>query len=336
VGCKLHIATVIRPTFLMPDFVADSPQHQAGETAKFFPIIFVVTNILGLYLIYTLCHCKPLLQDPETHDQGLLQLGIFHGITFLLMASYIRCILVHPGTIPSKDEDQSWEYVPSRKVKVPELHEKKKDGARRHCKWCAKYKPDRCHHCRVCKTCILKMDHHCPWIYNCVGFRNHKYFFLLLFYAALDCHLIVWTMLESVKDSVSIEGTDTSFFKMFMLLFGETLAAFLGILVTGFWVFHIWLMLKAMTTIEFCEKKTKEKQSVEDSGKSMYDRGLIGNMAAVLGDNPLLALLPCNPPSGTGLYFVYKDIETDTAVRRKMRADASYGSARRLDERMSA
>merc|ERR1719189_2828066 len=103
-------------------------------------------------------------------------------------------------------------------------------------------------------------------------------------------------MLESVKDSVSIEGSEAPFIKMFMLLFGETLAAFLGILVTGFWLFHIWLMVKAMTTIEFCEKKAKEKQIVEESAP-IYDRGLIGNMQAVLGDNPLFALLPCNPPS---------------------------------------
>ncbi|KAJ4480870.1 zf-DHHC-domain-containing protein [Lentinula aciculospora] len=34
----------------------------------------------------------------------------------------------------------------------------------------------RAHHCRACGTCVLKYDHHCPWIGQCVGARNHKFF----------------------------------------------------------------------------------------------------------------------------------------------------------------
>ncbi|XP_050397684.1 palmitoyltransferase ZDHHC16 [Patella vulgata] len=50
------------------------------------------------------------------------------------------------------------------------------------CKKCISPKPPRTHHCSICKTCILKMDHHCPWLNNCVGFYNHRHFFLFCFY----------------------------------------------------------------------------------------------------------------------------------------------------------
>merc|ERR1719253_1282382 len=36
---------------------------------------------------------------------------------------------------------------------------------------------------------------------------------------------------------------------------------------------------------------------------SVYDYGYLQNIKLVLGDNPILWLLPCSPPSGSGLNF---------------------------------
>jgi len=245
---------------------------------------------------------------------------LFLYFTTLLTICYIRSVLVHPGEIPDNDPQSTTAFDKPMPVDWAPmaLQEMKKTGERRHCKWCGKYKPDRCHHCRVCKCCILKMDHHCPWIYNCVGFANYKFFFLLLFYAVLDTHLVTWSMLESVKRCIDTPDS-VSFNTMFMTFFSEMLSFFLMVLVTLFFLFHVMLSCKAMTTIEYCEKYEKSVRFET----SVYDLGLFGNLRAILGNNLLLWAFPCSRPPGDGLNFISdetrltKDLECAKGVRRK-------------------
>ncbi|CAF4744520.1 unnamed protein product [Pieris macdunnoughi] len=61
------------------------------------------------------------------------------------------------------------------------------------CKKCISPKPPRTHHCSVCDRCILAMDHHCPWLNNCVGYYNARYFYLYMVYMVAGiCFLIIF------------------------------------------------------------------------------------------------------------------------------------------------
>jgi len=299
----------------MPDINPDD-EDAVYRPLKFLPCLYVLATISLLWAIYMFCHVIPrmqlgvtksLVQQPvRLHAQ--IECGIFNFIAAMVLVCYTRCTLTHPGEIPS--DDPKWDYKSTPNPKI-DLKEKKKSGDRRHCKWCGKYKPDRAHHCRVCRMCILKMDHHCPWIYNCVGFYNYKYFFLLIMYAAIACIFILFTMQTSVFNAF---WENVELLPMFLLVFGETLSFFLTFLLSTFWAFHVWLVSKSMSTIEFCEK----------NGESPYDVGAMRNFRAVLGSNPILWPLPIWTVQGNGLGY-------DTEDAPVLRLDSRNGSYQAID-----
>merc|ERR1719324_943572 len=126
-------------------------------------------------------------------------------------------------------------------------------------------------------------------------------------------------MLKTVK-KVTNDDRHTSFCWMTLVLFGESLAGLMAFLLTAFLCFHIHLMLRAMTTIEFCEKSRRPNFDTES-----YSRGIVGNIQAVLGDNPLLWLAPISRPSGNGMVFTSTDRSALVSGRDK--EGKKYGTA---------
>eukprot|EP00747_Dinoflagellata_sp_TGD_P163957 gnl/TRDRNA2_/TRDRNA2_183232_c0_seq1.p1 gnl/TRDRNA2_/TRDRNA2_183232_c0~~gnl/TRDRNA2_/TRDRNA2_183232_c0_seq1.p1 ORF type:complete len:386 (-),score=46.36 gnl/TRDRNA2_/TRDRNA2_183232_c0_seq1:88-1245(-) len=322
-------------------------RYQRWTLANLLPVCFMHGIILTIWLIYIRFHLLKLLRwQPVTDDycndcgsfawllswiylhRGVLEAVISQSLTALLLISFGRAISVDPGSVPESNEwlDTSFRTPEdaSSSLQQPEettgakvaLQESKHTGARRFCKWCQKYKPDRTHHCRVCRSCILKMDHHCPWIANCVGFHNHKYFFLVVSYAVLNCLFIIVTMSETLYLSIMEE---TSFYTRFAIVFGLTLSSMMGLLMACFLFFHIWMMMRATTTIEFCEKRLSHPGGHDrGTSKSIYDQGVYKNIQAVLGENPLIWMIPGAMPPGDGLSFpVNADPNERTYGQRK-------------------
>lgn len=148
------------------------------------------------------------------------------------------------------------------------------------CQKCKTYKPERCHHCSDCNQCTLKMDHHCPWVNNCVGFRNYKYFYLLLVYAT--CSEVYAVGLLSYCVSLRAGGGVWRPWEICaMVTIG--LVGLFALATIGLLLFHTHLISVNQTTIE----------QLKGIPVDEYSLGACLNIKMVLGQNPAVWCIPC-------------------------------------------
>lgn len=180
-------------------------------------------------------------------------LGVF--LYLMLNWSYTAAVFTDPGSPLSLKDGYS--HLPSQEG--GELHYtsftvKASTGELRFCNKCQTKKPDRSHHCSTCKRCVLKMDHHCPWLATCVGLRNYKAFVLFLLYLSFFCWTCFATSATWVWSEVLSDGQYTESFMPVNYVLLAVLSGIIGIVITGFTAWHLWLTVKGQTTIESLEK----------------------------------------------------------------------------------
>ena len=179
--------------------------------------------------------------------------------------------------------------------------EKKRFGGMRFCRRCDRFKPDRTHHCSNCGHCVLKMDHHCPWIANCVGFNNYKYFLLFLIYTVALTVYISATLIPLVYSWLKLKSLENFIGAEVHTLVLAVLSNVVGVAVLCLLIFHFYLTLNGYTTIELLEKANRAA-----GGKyhNAYDLGMYRNWTRVMGTNPLVWLIPIRySVPGQGIFF---------------------------------
>jgi palmitoyltransferase ZDHHC3/7/25 len=126
----------------------------------------------------------------------------FTAIAVLAVISHFKAMTTDPGAVPpdakpleeelekindTLDESTGSALSAADRERNFLLNPPERSHVKRLCRRCKSFKPQRAHHCSVCRRCIIKMDHHCPWVNNCVGIGNHKYFLLFVFYTFISC-----------------------------------------------------------------------------------------------------------------------------------------------------
>ncbi|XP_041104311.1 palmitoyltransferase ZDHHC3 isoform X2 [Polyodon spathula] len=171
--------------YLQPDQCVPPPPRATTDSMWFIQdgcgiVCGVITWLLVFYAEFVVLFV--MLVPSKSLVYSIINGVLFNVLAFLALASHFRAMLTDPGAVPKGNATK--EFIESLQLKPGQVVYK--------CPKCCSIKPDRAHHCSVCKRCIRKMDHHCPWVNNCVGEENQKYFVLFTMYIALiSLHCLV-------------------------------------------------------------------------------------------------------------------------------------------------
>lgn len=72
------------------------------------------------------------------------------------------------------------------------------------CRTCRIFRPPRAAHCSECNVCVERFDHHCPWMGQCIGRRNYRYF---LGFVNSVCALCAYTLVLSAYSAYQLAST---------------------------------------------------------------------------------------------------------------------------------
>jgi len=122
----------------------------------------------------------------------------------------IETNLIPKEEIEKKDNDNTEDKTQINKEKIyinpinEQIGIKPRIFTERVCTTCNIIRPPGASHCSVCDNCVLDFDHHCGFISNCVGKRNHKYFYLFVFFGSLtSLYLTICQLLTFIKVFIS-------------------------------------------------------------------------------------------------------------------------------------
>ncbi|XP_076434696.1 palmitoyltransferase ZDHHC5-B-like [Babylonia areolata] len=234
-------------------------------STKIIPATLAWSLVIGCTGLYFAFVCRYLL---ETYTYGI---PIYSGLlTVFVLLNLSLTTFMDPGVYPKAREDEQV----NDDFRAPLYKNVEIKGVVVRMKWCTTcqfYRPPRCSHCSVCNNCIETFDHHCPWLNNCVGRRNYRYYFLTL--TSLSVHMLNISAQSIVyildhRDHLSEPGPIIAIVVVCIIVLT-------AIPVFGLTGFHIMLVSRGRTTNEQVTGKFK-------GGLNPFHRGCWKNCCYIL------------------------------------------------------
>ncbi|KAG0493041.1 hypothetical protein HPP92_006439 [Vanilla planifolia] len=228
--------------------------------SMFLTILLIIIPVL----LFTVFVSQNLVNEFQ-HYLGEVIVGIPIGFAFYDILLLLFTSGTDPGIIPRNShppdpgEDDasnfSWTGSHGGLSSVPPFKDVIVNGILvriKYCHTCMLYRPPRCSHCSICNNCVERFDHHCPWIGQCIGKRNYRFFFLFILSTTILCFYILSFCCVNLKSIMKLhefnlwEALMKSPVSGILLVYTFIVAWFVG----GLTCFHTYLICTNQTTYE--------------------------------------------------------------------------------------
>uniref|UniRef100_A0AAA9T7L1 Palmitoyltransferase n=1 Tax=Bos taurus TaxID=9913 RepID=A0AAA9T7L1_BOVIN len=250
----------------------------ARQTGVFYLTLVLILVTSGLFFAFD-CPYLAVKITPAIPVVG----GI---LFFFVMGTLLRTSFSDPGVLPRATPDEAADL--ERQIDIangtssggyrppPRTKEVIINGQTvklKYCFTCKIFRPPRASHCSLCDNCVERFDHHCPWVGNCVGKRNYRFFYMFILslsfltvfiFAFVITHVILRSQqagfLNALKDSpASVLEAVVCFFSVWSIV--------------GLSGFHTYLISSNQTTNEDIKGSWSNKR-----GKENYNPYSYGNI----------------------------------------------------------